>query len=171
MGFSVTDEKKIIIIGCGAGGGTAAQFARKTDRKATITIFEQGKYPQYSKCGLPYAISGEIPEFDDLIEFSEDWFKKERIDLFLETTVEEIDGKKQIVIAKKGNKQIRQEYDNLIIATGAKPSIPPIQNIQKNGRLLDGTYVLRTIDDGKQISSCIKKDEKATIVGAGLIGL
>ncbi len=171
MGFSVTNEKKIVIIGCGAGGGTAAQFARKTDRKATITIFEQGKYPQYSKCGLPYAISGEIPEFDDLIEFPEDWFKKERIDLFLETTVEEIDSKKQIVIAKKGNEQIRQEYDNLIIATGAKPSIPPIQNIQKNGRLLDGIYVLRTIDDGKQISSCIKKDEKATIVGAGLIGL
>jgi len=171
MGFSMTDEKKIVIIGCGAGGGTAAQFTRKTDRKATITIFEQRKYPQYSKCGLPYAISGEIPKFDDLIEFTEDWFKKERIDLFLETTVEEIDSKKQIIIAKKGNEQIRQEYDNLIIATGAKPSIPPIQNIQKNGRLLDGIYVLRTIDDGEQILSYIKKDEKATIVGAGLIGL
>ena len=46
MGFSVTDEKKIVIIGCGASGGTAAQFARKTDRKAEITIFEQGKYAQ-----------------------------------------------------------------------------------------------------------------------------
>ena len=171
MGFSVTNEKKIVIIGCGAGGGTAAQFARKTDRKASITIFEQKKYPQYSKCGLPYAISGEIPAFDDLIEFSEDWFKKEHIDLFLETTVEKIDSKKQIVIAKKCNEQIRQEYDYLIIATGAKPFIPPIQNIQKNGRLLDGIYVLRTIDDGRQISSCIKKGKKATIVGAGLIGL
>jgi len=171
MGFSVTNEKKIVIIGCGAGGGTAAQFARKTDRKASITIFEQKKYPQYSKCGLPYAISGEIPEFDDLIEFSEDWFKKEHIDLFLETTVEKIDSKKQIVIAKKGNELIRQEFDYLIIATGAKPFIPRIQNIKKNGSLLDGIYVLRTIDDGKQISSCIKKGKKATIVGAGLIGL
>ncbi|GAG02767.1 unnamed protein product, partial [marine sediment metagenome] len=35
MGFSVADNKKIVIIGCGAGGGTAAQFARKTERKAT----------------------------------------------------------------------------------------------------------------------------------------
>jgi len=167
----VTSDRKIIIIGCGAGGGTAAQFARKTDRKAAISMFEQGKYPQYSKCGLPYAISGEIPEFNDLIEFSEDWFKKERIDLFLETTVDEIDINNQIVFAKKGNEQIKKEFDSLILATGAKPFIPPIQNIQKNGALLNGVYVLRTIDDGKQISSVIKKGKKATIVGAGLIGL
>ena len=37
-------DKDIVIIGCGAGGGTAAQFARKTDRKSSITIFEKGKY-------------------------------------------------------------------------------------------------------------------------------
>ncbi len=167
----MTDNKKIVIIGCGAGGGTAAQFARKTDRKSTITMFEKGKYPQYSKCGLPYVVSGEIPKFDNLIEFSEDWFKKEHIDLFLETTVEEIDIKKQIVIAKKGNEQIKKEYDSLIIATGAKPFIPSIQNITKNGKLLDGVYVLRDIDDGKQISSCIQKGGKVIILGAGLIGL
>ena len=167
----MTGDKKIVIIGCGAGGGTAAQFARKTDKKAAITIFEQSKYPQYSKCGLPYAISGEIPEFKDLIEFSEDWFKKNRIDLFLETTVDEIDIKNQTISAKKGNEQIKKEFDSLILATGAKPFIPPIQHIQKNGALIKGVHVLRTIDDGKQISSVIKKGKKATIVGAGLIGL
>jgi len=47
MGFSVTNEKKIVIIGCGASGGTAAQFARKTNRKASITIFEKGNYSKY----------------------------------------------------------------------------------------------------------------------------
>lgn len=167
----MTGDKKIVIIGCGAGGGTAAQFARKIDRKATITIFEQGKYPHYSKCGLPYAISGEISEFKDLIEFSEDWFKKEHIDLFLETTVDEIDIKNQIIFAKKGNEQIKKEFDSLILATGAKPFIPPIQNIQKEDVLLNGVHVLRTIDDGKRISSSMKKGKKATIVGAGLIGL
>lgn len=167
----MTGDKKIVIIGCGAGGGTAAQFARKIDRKATITIFEQDKYSQYSKCGLPYAISGEIPEFKDLIEFSEDWFKKEHIDLFLETTVDEIDIKNQVIFAKKGNEQIKKEFDSLILATGAKSFIPPIQNILKNGLLINGVYVLRTIDNGKQICSGIKKGKKATIVGAGLIGL
>ncbi|MFW6120378.1 MAG: FAD-dependent oxidoreductase [Petrotogales bacterium] len=167
----MTGDKEIVIIGCGAGGGTAAQFARKTDRNATITIFERGKYPQYSKCGLPYVISGEIPDFKDLIEFSEDWFEKERIDLFLETNVDKIDEKKQVVFAQKGKGQIKKEFDKLIIATGAKPSIPPIQNIHKDGTLINGAHVLRTIDDAKEISSHIKKGKKAMIIGAGLIGL
>ena len=74
-------DKDIVIIGCGAAGGTAAQFARKTDRNSLITIFEKSKYPQYSKCGLPYVISGEIPNYDDLIEFSTEWFKNAKIDL------------------------------------------------------------------------------------------
>lgn len=167
----MTGEKKIVIIGCGAGGGTAAQFARKTDRIAKITIFEKEKYPQYSKCGLPYVISGQIKEFEDLIEFSESWFKKNHIDLFLGTIVEKIDIKKQIIYAKKDNQQILKEFDVLIIATGAKPIIPSIQNIQKNDKLIDGIYILRTIEDAKHIVSGIKKGKKALIIGAGFIGL
>ncbi len=59
-------DKNIVIIGCGAGGGTAAQFARKTDRKSQVTIFEKDRYPQYTKCGLPYVISGDVKNFAEL---------------------------------------------------------------------------------------------------------
>ncbi len=97
----MTNTRRIIIIGCGAGGGTAAQFARKTDRTASITIFEKGIYPQYSKCGLPYAIAGTVPMFHDLIEFSEDWFKKEHIDVHLGTSVETIDIQQSTSDSKK----------------------------------------------------------------------
>ncbi len=161
----------MIIIGCGAGGGTAAQFARKIDRKAEITIFEKGAYPQYSKCGLPYAISEEIPKIKNLIEFSEEWFQKARIDLNLNTTVEKIDTKNKKITAKNKNKTIEKNYDSLIIATGAKPFIPPIKNIKENNKLSGGVFVVRTIDDAKKIKSFIEEGNKATIVGAGLIGL
>jgi NADH oxidase (H2O2-forming) len=170
-GILVTNPRQIVIIGCGAGGGTTAQFARKTDRTASITVFESGKYTQYSKCGLPYAIAGAISEFENLIEFSEDWFKKEHIDIHLNTFVEKIDIQHRRVTAKKGAERIEKEFDALILATGAKPWIPPIHNIKHNEQLLEGVYVLRTIDDGKQILSQIQKGKKATIIGAGLIGL
>ena len=162
----MNQDKDVVIIGCGAGGGTAAQFARKTNRKAKITIFEKDRYPQYSKCGLPYVISGEIPNILDLIEFNENWFKKTNIDLLLETTVEKINVNKQIVYAKKGNNSIEKHYDSLIICTGAKPSIPDIQDFKTGG-----VFAVRTIDDAKKISSFVKKDGHATIIGAGLIGL
>ena len=164
-------DRSIVIIGCGAGGGTAAQFAKKTNRKSSITIFEKGKYPQYSKCGLPYAISGIIQDFNNLIEFSEEWFKKAGIELFLETVVEKIDVDKKIVIIKKGNEETKKHYNKLIIATGAEPLIPPIKRIVENKTLIKGVFTVRTIEDAKNISSKIKDGSKAVIIGAGFIGL
>lgn len=166
------NEHDIVVIGCGAGGGTAAQFARKTDRKAQITIFEKESYPQYSKCGLPYVISKTIPSPSDLIEFNEDWFKKARIDLHLETTVQSIDTKDQIITAKGSDGSVaKKHYTSLIIATGAYPSIPPIKNISVDHRLLHGVFTLRTIDDTKDIEAFITKEGNATVIGAGLIGM
>lgn len=167
----MTDLQHIVIIGCGAGGGTAAQFARKTNRTASISVFEKGPYTQYSKCGLPYAIAGTVSSFHNLIEFSEEWFKKEHIAVHLETVVEDIDTQKRIVTAKKGSDNFETQYDSLILATGAKPWVPPIEHLKKNDTLLQGVHILRTIDDGQQILENIKKGKKATIIGAGLIGL
>ncbi|MFH1013117.1 MAG: FAD-dependent oxidoreductase [Thermoplasmatota archaeon] len=165
-------ERDIVIIGCGASGGTAAQFARKTDRKANITVFEKGTYPQYSKCALPYVISEVIPSSSQLFEYNEDWFKKARIDLHLQTTVESIDPEEHIVIAKKSDGSfIKKQYTSLILATGARPSAPPIRNIMSDTQFIKGVFALRTLDDAKNISSSIKKDCHATVIGAGLIGL
>lgn len=169
--FYLNQDKDVVIIGCGASGGTAAQFARKIDRKSQVTIFEKGRYPQYSKCGLPYVISGDVKNFDDLIEFSSEWFENAHINLSLNTIVEEIDIKNKIIIAKKDNTSLEKSYGSLVLATGAKPSIPPIQNIYEGNKLAEGVFVLRTIDDAKQISSYIQKGKNAIVLGAGFIGL
>jgi len=172
--FLMVKKHDIVIIGCGAGGATAAQFAKKTDRKAQVTIFESSPYPQYSKCGIPYAISGEIPKIMDLIEFSEEWFQKARIDLHLNTTVTNIDAQKKIITAeKKDGSIIKKQYTSLIIATGANPKYPPIKNIYKinSKKLKNNIFPVRTISDAKQIAVSLEKGLKAIVVGAGLIGL
>jgi len=162
--------EEIVIIGCGASGGTAAQFARKTSREANVTIFEKSKYPQYSKCALPYLISGKIDKPEKLIEFSQDWFEKAKINLFLNSEVVEIKDKK--IYVKRGRETIEKEYDKLIIATGARSAIPPIKNIfNKKGCLKKGVFTLRTIDDAIGILSYIRNKKNAVIVGGGLIGL
>ena len=123
----MNEKRDIVIIGCGAGGGTAAQFARKTDRKAQITVYEEGPYPQYSKCGLPYAISGEVSNALDLIEFSEEWFSKAKINLKLNTKVTGIHSDNKEIIIQTSNEKSTQPYSSLIIATGATPTIPLIK--------------------------------------------
>jgi NADH oxidase (H2O2-forming) len=168
------NENDIVVIGCGAGGATAAQFAKKTNRKAQVSIFESSSFPQYSKCGIPYAISGEIPKIMDLIEFSEEWFQKARIDLHLNTTVTQIDSSKKIITAKQKDENIiKKQYSSLILATGAKPSIPPIKNIynDETKKLKKNIFTVRTIHDAKAISAAVDSSKKAIVVGAGLIGL
>ena len=149
---------KVIIIGCGAGGGTSAQFARKMDRKAEIKIFEKGKLPQYSKCALPFVLSGDVAPHS-IIEFSEEWFRRAKIDLQLNTEVLAIDFEGKSVETTHGN----EEYDSLIISTGAIPFSP----VEPVGR----TYFFRTLEDVKAIKREAKKAKKAVVVGAGLIGL
>lgn len=161
-------ERKIVIIGGGAAGGTAAQFAKKTDRKASVTIFEREKYPQYSKCALPYFISGKVK---DVIEFSKEWFEKAGIELHLETTVTEIDTEKKIVIAEKDGEQIEKNYDALVIATGANSSVPPIEGVRNGDGLKKGVFSLRTLDDANSIREYLDKVDDVSIIGAGLIGL
>ncbi len=165
--------RRIVIVGGGCGGATAAQFARKTDRTAEITIIEREAYPQYSRCGLPYGISGIIPELTNLIEAPEERLKKNRIDIHLSSTVTEIDSRRKVAHVRSGDKAIEMPYDSLVIATGSRASVPPIKGVFKEGKqeLKSGVFVLRTIDDARGIQSLASKGKRAVVVGGGLVGL
>jgi len=167
--------RRIVIIGGGCGGGTAAQFARKTDRTSEITIIEREPYPQYSRCGLPYGISGIIPDLTNLIEAPEERMRKNRINMLLGHEVTHADAQKKVVHVKGQDKEIELPWDSLVLATGAKASVPPIKGVLKEGgkpgELKSGVFVLRTIDDAKGIQSLGYKGKRAVVVGAGLVGL
>ena len=167
--------RKIVIVGGGCGGGTAAQFARKTDRTSEITIIEREAYPQYSRCGLPYGISGIIPELTNLIEAPEERMRKNRIDMMLGHEVTRVDAHRKTVHVTGPDKETELQWDSLVLATGAKASVPPIKGVLKEGgkpgELKPGVFVLRTIDDARGIQSLGYKGKRAVVIGAGLVGL
>jgi NADH oxidase (H2O2-forming) len=170
----VSTPRRIVIVGGGCGGATAAQFARKTDRTAEITIVEREKYPQYSRCGLPYGISGVIPELTNLIEAPEERLRKNRINLMLDSSVTSVDVQRKIAHVHTQDKKVELPYDSMILATGARASVPPIKGVFKEGKpgeLKPGVFVLRTIDDARGIQSLGYKGKRAVVVGAGLVGL
>jgi len=168
-------SRRIVIVGGGCGGATAAQFARKTDRTAEITIVERESYPQYSRCGLPYAISGIIPELTNLIEAPEERLKKNRIEILLGSTAESVNKEKRIVHVKTPDKKLELPYDSLILATGARAAVPSIKGVLKEGgrpgELKQGVFVLRTIEDARGIQALGTKGKRAVVIGAGLVGL
>lgn len=163
-------NKKIVIIGGVAAGTSAASKARRVDPNAQITILQDEPLVSYGACGMPYVIEGLIDSFEKLIERPADEFKKQYdIDVLVNTRAEKIDPLQQKVYAinLKSRTFISLDYDSLVIATGARPFIPPISGVH-----LDGVVLLRNYGDGEKIKALITNGaDSAIIVGAGLIGL
>jgi NADH oxidase (H2O2-forming) len=158
---------RIVIIGANSAGVSAASAARKTDLKAEITLLSEEEYWPYSRCGLPYVLSGEIPNFRELTLFPPSYYRMMKLDLRMDTIAKSIDLQRRIVqLEKMGGEQESIEYDALILCMGASSFIPQITGIDKRG-----VFTLRNIEDGRAISEWIKKAESAIIVGAGFIGL
>ncbi len=158
--------KHIAVIGCGAAGATAAMQARKFNREVQISIFNSEKYSQYSRCGLPYTISGKVKEFDDLVLMPADNWTGLNINAHLGSTVTSINHKERILhyIGTEGESELA--YDTLIFATGAINTDPPIKGLEKNH-----IYGLRTLDDAKSLAKEVGHAKKAVIIGGGLIGM
>ena len=161
-------SNKIVIIGAHAAGVDAASACRKKDRTSEIILITKEKHAGYSRCGLPFVIGGQIPNFEDLIVFSNAYYKMLKLNLKTETSVIKIDiQNKNVNTVNKNGVLESLEYDKLIISTGASPFIPRIKGSDKKGIMS-----LRTLEDGKQIDQSIKEGAKtALIMGAGLIGL
>lgn len=157
--------RRIVIVGCGVAGTTAAFYARKTDRSSEIILVGSEALPEYSRCGLPYAFSGVVPTLKSLIGYDEEFYEHtNRIDLRLGTRVTKIQIKEHIV--ELDNKE-HLEYNSLILTTGARPlalSVP--------GSTLKGVFTIRTMDDVQGLADYLANvhARKVAIIGAGLTG-
>jgi len=157
----------MVIIGANAAGVHAANAARKTDPKAEITLIEKEPYPAYSRCGIPYVLTGEIPSFESLEAFPPSHYRMMKLDLRLDTKARSINPEDKIVLVEDNDGNFEAlRYDSLILATGADPFIIPIE-----GHDLPGVFAMRTIDDGKAIQEAAKTAKNAVVIGAGFIGL
>jgi len=164
-------QNNIVIIGGTACGPKAAARARRCDQSARITIIEQRDNLSTATCGLPYYISGVIKGEGDLISRDTEYFRN-----VFDMTV--LTGTKALSINPrahsveitdiKTDKHATLEYDKLVIATGAMPTVPNWE-----GRTLKGIFTLSNIPDASAIRNYVKglKSQEAVIVGAGLIGL
>ena len=154
----------VVIIGHESAGFTAASTARAIDKQAEITVVERNPYPLYHPCGIPFAISGELPDIKVLIENT----KPPNIELRLGTEAKSIDPDKKTVkvIELKSGKTENIPYDSLIVAIGSYAFRPSIR-----GTDLKGVYVVRTVEDGEAIIQATKKAKQAVVVGGGAIGV
>ncbi len=162
---------RIVIIGAVAAGTSAAAKARRNDEEAEIVIYERDSDISYSGCGMPYYISGHVKTVKELVPRDPAYFKSDyNVDVFILHDVLSINTIDKTVTVKNlvTGDVFRDKYDKLVIATGARSSVPPIKGV-------DGAnvFTLRNISDMKKIKSFMDthQPKSVAIIGTGFIGL
>ncbi len=159
----------LVIIGGSDAGISAALQARELDATAQVTMIVADAFPNYSICGLPFYLSGEVPDWHMLAHRSEQEITREGIQLLLNHTVIHIDAARHDITVINNQQQISQmPYDRLIVATGAIPVLPPIAGID-----LPGVFPLHTMANSLAVEHYLESmsPRSAVIIGGGYIGL
>ena len=162
---------KTVIIGGVAGGATAAARIRRLDEHADIVVIERSGFVSYANCGLPYYIGDVIEDPEELTLQTPESFKRRfRIDVRVESEAVAVDTKNKKVTVKdiSSGKTYDEDYDKLIISTGAKPFIPDLPGTDDKR-----IFSLRTVEDTFHIHDYVHTQEpkRAVVIGGGFIGL
>lgn len=151
-----------LIIGNGIAGLSATEEIRKKDSDASILIVSSEKPSTYWRTRLSDLISKDFND-DDLYVKKEPWYSERHIDEKLQTSVDRLDTDKNIAYLSNGEEI---EYGKVLLATGARPFIPPIKNVDSKG-----VFAIRTIDDLMNFKDYVKDKEKVIVIGGGILGL
>ncbi|MFP4310920.1 MAG: FAD-dependent oxidoreductase [Nitriliruptoraceae bacterium] len=165
--------ERLIVIGGDAAGMSAASQARRLrgPDELEILVFERGTSTSYAACGIPYWIAGLIDERDELVARAPEVFRtKQAIDVRMRHEVVGIDTvtRTVTVVDLEADERVEHRYDQLLIATGARPIRPPLPGIDA-----PGVFGVQTLDHGQAVLDALadRRPQRAVVIGAGYIGI
>ncbi len=159
----------LLIIGGSDAGISAALRARELAPALEITIVLSDSFPNFSICGLPFFLSGEVPNWQNLAHRTAEEITTQGIHLLMNHTAQAINPVQKMVTVLNPIGQLQQlRYDQLIVATGAASIHPNIEGLD-----LPGVYPLRWMEDSFAVQKHLTEQapKHALIIGGGYIGL
>ncbi len=160
---------KLVVIGADAAGMSAASQARRrrSPDDLQIVAFERGSHTSYSACGIPYWIGGQVETAGELVARSPEQHRERGIDVRLRHEVVGIDLDRRHVVVNGPGGEVREPFDQLMIATGAEPIRPDWPGIDARG-----VHGVQTLDDGEAVHDTLDAGaRRAVVIGGGYIGV
>jgi NADPH-dependent 2,4-dienoyl-CoA reductase/sulfur reductase-like enzyme len=163
------NSNRLVIIGGSDAGISAALRARERDSSVEPTLVVADAYPNFSICGLPFYLSGEVADWRNLAHRTRDEIERSGVRLLVDHLVTAIHAEsKAVEIVDAGGQTSHLTYDCLIIGTGAESIKPAI-----TGMALPGVFLLRSMQDSFELHRFLanRSPRSALVVGGGYIGM
>jgi NAD(P)H-nitrite reductase large subunit len=156
--------KKVVIVGNGIAGVTAADHVRRRHPTCEIHLIGRERHHLYNRMGITRLIYGRSA-MSGLYLMPEKWYDDYAITTWLNTHVAAIDKNARKVTLGTGE---ALDYDRLILTTGSQSFVPPLE-----GYGLPGSFVLRTAEDAMAIRAFVQERicRQGVVAGGGLLGL
>lgn len=156
------EKQKVVIVGAGIAGVSAAESLRKTSPEAEITLLSKETHLPYYRLNLTRYLAGEVGE-EQLPLHPPEWYDRQGIKIELGTELNAIELESKKLILRDG---AGLDYDTLILAAGSHPFVPPIPGVNK-----ENVSVLRTKSDADAILANCRENGPCVCIGGGLLGL
>lgn len=160
----ISQEKlKLVLIGNGlAGMRFLEDLLDMAPDRYEVTVIGEEPWGNYNRIMLSPVLSGE-KTIEDIMLHPHAWYSDKGIKFIADDPAIKIDRTRKTVHTEKGE---TVDYDRLIIATGSKPFIPPVQGID-----LKGVISFRDIYDVNTMIKYCETKKNAVVIGGGLLGL
>ncbi|RLI98698.1 MAG: hypothetical protein DRO99_00060 [Candidatus Aenigmatarchaeota archaeon] len=146
---------KLVVIGSGPAGVVASLTVKTLQPRANVTVI--GRDPVFVRCSAPYILAGKV-DMEKCIE--PDRILTERgIRVVRDEATEITKGHVKTASGKSFS------FDHMIIATGARPIVPPIRGADKSN-----VFVIRGPKDVNSLNCQLSKPKNVVIIGGGMIG-
>ncbi len=165
-------RERLVVVGNGMATTRLVEelVARRYD--GDITILGDEEHPAYNRILLSAVLEGTHP-IDALTLRQPEWYAAQGIDLRTGARVLEIERDLRDVMLVDGTKI---EFDKLVLATGAIPTLPPIRGlVNLDGSLHPKVHAFRSLRDCERLLEALDElpatGARAVVVGGGLLGL
>jgi NADPH-dependent 2,4-dienoyl-CoA reductase/sulfur reductase-like enzyme len=162
-------SQRLVIIGGGAAGMSAASAARRVDPNLEVVVLEATGYSAYGMCGIPYYLAGLVARAEDLLAYPPEYFRQRRgVDLRLHAAAAGLDPAAKVVRYVHEGRSVSLGYDRLVVAAGGAPILPPLPGLHG-----ERVFTVRTLEDAIALRGLLDagRIRRALVVGAGYIGL